>query len=317
MKTLLLTQSEVRAALSMEEAIAGVEEAFGAHARGETLMPVKVYLDLPQHNGDFRAMPSYLDGASGVKWINAHPDNPSRGLPTVRGMYILSDPATAEPLAVMDATWLTAARTGAAAAVASKYLAPARVSTLGFIGCGVQARTLLAAHRVLLEGFGIVAADANPQAAMRFAEECGGSAGDIEAAAGCDIVCTATPTREPILKGEWLRRPTHINAMGADGHGKQELETAILHEATVVVDDYDQAAAGGEINGPIHRGEYSPGSIHASLGEIIDGTRTGRQGEETTIFDSTGLAVQDLAIAVRVYERARKLNVGTELDFFA
>ena len=124
MQTLILTQSDVQAALTMEAAVAAVEEAFAAHARGETMMPAKVYLDLRKYNGDFRAMPSYAPGSAGVKWVNSHPDNPDRhGLPTVLGMYILSDPVTAVPLAVMDATWLTAARTGAAAGVAAKHLA--------------------------------------------------------------------------------------------------------------------------------------------------------------------------------------------------
>ncbi|MEE2775345.1 MAG: ornithine cyclodeaminase family protein [Acidobacteriota bacterium] len=315
--TLLLRQSEVRAVLSMEDAIEGVEGAFAAHARGETLMPVKVHLDLRSYNGDFRAMPAYLDGATGVKWINAHPDNPAKGLPTVRGMYILSDPATAVPLAVLDATWLTAARTGAAAAVASHHLAPANVGSIGFIGCGVQARTLLAAHRAVFDSFEVVAADARSEAAAAFAEEAGGRAGSLADASACDIVCTATPVREPIIRSEWLNGPRHVNAMRADGHGKQEFATEILGRARLVVDDYDQAIAGGEINGPIERGEFTPDTIHASLGEIIDGLRPGREGDELTIFDSTGLAVQDVAIAARVYNRARDSGIGTELDFFA
>src|SRR5204862_4773813 len=134
----------------MELAIPAVEGAFAAHGRGEAVMPPKLYLPLEKYSGDFRAMPSLLGDAVGVKWVNMHPDNPKRfRLPAVMGVYILSDPETAFPLAVMDGTRLTAFRTGAAAAIASKYLAIPQPSTVGFIGCGIQARSILAAHRVV------------------------------------------------------------------------------------------------------------------------------------------------------------------------
>jgi ornithine cyclodeaminase/alanine dehydrogenase-like protein (mu-crystallin family) len=176
--TLILTKKDVQQILTMELAVPAVEAAFAAHGRGETLMPVKVYLPLPQYDGDFRAMPAYMAGSAGVKWVNAHPKNPERfGLPTVRGVYILSDPTNASPLAVMDATLLTAFRTGAAGAVASKYLARKAPKSLGFVGCGVQARMLLAAHRQIYgEGLTLLMADANPEAAARFAAEAGGRA---------------------------------------------------------------------------------------------------------------------------------------------
>ena len=140
MKTRILTGSQVSEVLGMDLAVAAVERAFAAHGRGEALMPPKVYLPLEKYGGDFRAMPAYLDGSAGVKWVNSHPGNPKRhGLPAVMGMYILSDPSTAEPLAVMDGTLLTAFRTGAASAVASKHLARKASRTLGIIGCGAQA----------------------------------------------------------------------------------------------------------------------------------------------------------------------------------
>ena len=164
MKTLLLTQSDVRSLVTMDRAVAAVEAAFAAHGRGETLMPTKVYIELDKHCGDFRAMPAYLDGAAGLKWVNCHSENPTRhGLPTVRGMYILSDPATADALAVMDATWLTAARTGASAAVATKHLARTDSKTVGFVGSGAQARTILAALQVSMDDLEVVAADLNPE----------------------------------------------------------------------------------------------------------------------------------------------------------
>jgi ornithine cyclodeaminase/alanine dehydrogenase len=316
--TLLLTQSDVRAALTMEDAVAAVEAAFAAHGRGETLMPAKVYLDLAQYAGDFRAMPAYAAGSAGVKWVNSHPENPERhGLPTVLGMYILSDPATAEPLAVMDATWLTAARTGAAAGVASRHLARPGSKSAGFIGCGVQAHTTLAALRVVFGEIEVVAHDRKATVAESFAAEVGGRAAPAHEACGCDIVYTATPSRHPVVERSWIGPGTHINALGADGPGKQELDTRILLDARIVIDDLHQAAGGGEINVPLKHGELDTAAIYATLGEIVAGMKAGRRGEEITVFDSTGLAIQDVAVARIVYDEARRRGLGREIDFLS
>ncbi len=318
MKTLILTQSDVRSALTMEAAVTAVEEAFAAHARGETLMPAKVYLDLRKYDGDFRAMPAYAKGSAGVKWVNSHPQNPARhGLPTVLGMYILSDPATARPLAVMDATWLTAARTGAAAGVAAKHLARPGCESIGFIGCGVQAHTALAALQVVFGELEILAHDRRTEVAEAFAAEVGGRAATAPEACGCDIVCTATPSRRPVVERAWIRPGTHINALGADGPGKQELDGAILRDARIVIDDLHQAAGGGEINVPLASGELAEADIHATLGEIVDGSRPGREGDEITVFDSTGLAIQDVAVALIVYDAAERRGLGRRIDFLA
>ncbi len=240
--TLVLTQSDVRSVLDMTAAVEAVEQAFIAHGQDKTQMPVKVYLDLPRYDGDFRAMPAYFDGAAGVKWVNSHPKNPERHqLPAVLGMYILSDPATAQPLAVLDATLLTAARTGAAAAVASKYLARPDSKTVGFVGSGVQARTMLAALKVVYPDLAVTAADRDEDAAEAFANEVSGEAASVEEASACDIVCVATPSRIPVVRRDWVKPGAHINAMGADAAGKQELEAAILLDGKVVVDDYEQA----------------------------------------------------------------------------
>jgi alanine dehydrogenase len=319
METLLLSQSEVRSLISMREAVDAVEEAFAAHGRGETLMPSKVYIDLDRYDGDFRAMPAFFGGAAGLKWVNAHPENPTRhDLPTVRGMYILSDPATAEPLAVMDATWLTAARTGASAAVATKVLARTGARTVGFIGAGAQARTLLAALQVVTDGLEIVVADRSPAAAEAFAAEVGGRVGPVEEAAGCDIVCTATPSTTPVVERAWIRPGTHINAMGADGHGKQELDPQILLDGRIVVDDIAQARGSGEVNVPLREGLLGLADLDTHLGQIVAGLKPGRTSkDQITIFDSTGLAIQDVALARRVYRAARNRGAGRTLDFFA
>lgn len=301
----------------MDRAIVAIEEAFAAHGRGETLMPPKVYLELEEHCGDFRAMPAYLDGAAGLKWVNCHVENPSRhGLPTVRGMYILSDPATANALVVLDATWLTAARTGASAAVASRYLARPDSASVGFVGSGAQARTILAALRVLFDNLEVVAADQSATAAEIFAGEVGGRVDTVEEAAGCDIVCTVTPSRTPIIDRSWIRPGTHINAMGADAHGKQELDPQILLDGVVVVDDIAQAQSSGEVNVPLTQGQLTTDDLRGSLGAIVAGLAPGRSSDhEITIFDSTGLAIQDVALARAVYEAALEQGVGRSIDF--
>ena len=316
-KTLVLTQSDVRTLVEMNSAVVAIEAAFEAHGRNETQMPPKVYLDLPEFDGDFRAMPSYFGNSAGVKWVNSHPSNPKRyDLPSVLGMYILSDPASALPLAVMDATLLTAIRTGAAAAVATKYLARPDSRTVGFIGSGVQARTLLSALEAVFDDLVVVAADASNEAAEHFATETGGTVGDLATAAACDIVCTATPVREPIVRREWVKPGCHINAMGADAHGKQELDPQILLDSRVVIDDWVQACGSGEVNVPLDTGIMSRDHIHAALGEVVVGLKTGREAsDEITVFDSTGLAVQDLALARVIYERAKRTGVGLEVDF--
>ncbi|MFW5924773.1 MAG: ornithine cyclodeaminase family protein [Myxococcota bacterium] len=318
MDTLLLTQHDVRRAISMDLAITAVEKAFDAHGRGEALMPSKVYLNLAHHAGDFRAMPAYLDGAAGVKWVASHPENPHRhNLPAVVGLYILSDPATALPLAVMDANLLTSYRTGAAAAVASKHLARPEPKTVAFVGCGVQARHLLEAHRrVFGDGFEALMADVSRDAAERFAEEAGGRALSIEDASAADIVCTATPSRAPLIRRPWLREGAHINAMGADAPGKQELDPQILRDARLFVDDMEQATESGEVNVPLHAGEITREHIAGTLGTVIASYATGRQNDgQITVFDSTGLAVQDVALARRIFEAARDQGAGTPIQF--
>ena len=316
MSTLLLTQSEVRSLLTMDNVVPAVERAFAAHGRGEARMPSKVYLEIPEHEGDFRAMPAALGDAAGVKWVSVYTDNPSRhGLPSVMGLYILNHPDTALPAAVLDATLLTGLRTGAAAAVASKMLYRDMPKTVGFIGCGVQAQSILDAHHFVFgEGFAIKAADIRRDAAERFAHENMGEAVSLEDAAKCDIVCTATPTHIPVLRRSWLEGRTHINAMGADAPGKQELETSILLEAKIYVDDVEQALHSGEVNVPIARGLLDPSAARDTLGSLVAGRRA-PVIKEITVFDSTGLAIQDVAIARVAFELARSRGIGQQIVF--
>ena len=317
MSTLLLSQTDVSRVMTMAGAIDAVEDAFRSTAQGDALMPSKVYLDIDDV-GDFRAMPARMGDSAGVKWVNSHPHNPaSHQIPTVMGMYILSDPSTALPLAVMDATLLTALRTGAAAAVASRWMARTRDEpTLGIIGCGVQAHYVLEAHRVLWPKLRCVVFDVDRERGMAFAESHDAMYAEARAACQADIVCTVTPVRKPVVESIWIRPGTHINALGADAEGKQEIESTVLGRARVFVDDREQAAHSGEINVPLHTHAWSMSQLAGTLGEVVVGRVKARESDDTiTLFDSTGLAVQDVALARAVYEAAKKEGGGTSFDF--
>ncbi|MCP3137158.1 ornithine cyclodeaminase family protein [Pyxidicoccus xibeiensis] len=315
MPTLILTAKDLRGLYTVQLGLEAVERAFLAHGRGEALMPPKVYLSLPKYEGDFRAMPAFLDGAAGVKWVNAHPRNPEKhGLPTVRALYILSDPDTASPLAILDGTLLTAWRTGAAGGVASKFLAKKAPRTLGLVGCGVQARVLIDAHRAIFGELELLLADASEAAAKALQAEKGGRVVSLQEASGADIVCTSTPVRAPVVKREWIKPGAHINAMGADAPGKQELDPRILTEGRVFIDDTEQALHSGEVNVPLHDGLLKAEQIAGNLGEVLAGKKPGRTGDEITVFDSTGLALQDVALARALYDVALARGVGQSLD---
>lgn len=311
----MLTRAQIEEVADMGDAVEAVGVAFAAQAKGEAKMPPKVYLDLPEQQGDFRAMPAAMGDAAGVKWVNSHPHNPERHeLPAVMGVYILSDPATAFPEAILDATLLTALRTGAAAGLASRELAIANPKTVGFVGSGVQAHYALSAHRAVFgDDFEPLFSDLAEERAQAMAEEYGGRAVSVEEAAGADIVITTTPAREPVVKREWLADHAHINAMGADAEGKQELEVAILTDAQVFIDEREQATHSGEINVPLHDGSYSEDALAGTIGQVVAGeVKANREG--LTVFDSTGLALQDCALAQKLVERAKALGVGTPLD---
>jgi ornithine cyclodeaminase/alanine dehydrogenase len=319
-QTLILTHADVRALCDMPLAMQAVEAGFRAYAEGKARMPAKVYLDLPEYQGDFRAMPSLLGDYAGVKWVNAHPHNGERyGLPTVLGTYVLSDPKTALPLAIMDATLLTALRTGAAAGVATKYLARLPLTRVGFVGAGVQARMFRDALATL-GSFELYAADRNQAAAEAFARESQAlgfraHAVDVREACASAVICIATPSSTPVISNDFVAPGTHINAMGADGPGKQELDIAILQRARIVVDEPEQSLHGGELNVPVAQGLLSERDIAATLGDVIRGAKPGRTSEgEVTIFDSTGLAIQDIALASALYERALARQVGVRVE---
>jgi len=324
MQTLLLGPDDVARHADRPSVIDAVESAFAADARGDTIMPAKSYIDLPEYNGDFRSMPAYVHAgdwnAAAVKWVNVHTDNPTdHDLPTVLGTLIYSDPETAFPLAVMDGTVLTRLRTGAAAAVATDHLAVEGASSLGLVGAGVQAGTQLAAIASVREIETVVVADRNADAQQafveRFADRFEVRAGSIAEAAGCDVLSTVTPVESPIVEREWLADHTHVNAIGADAAGKHEHDDRTLLDGKLVIDDYEQCTHSGEINVPWSQGVLSDADIYGELGAIVAGDLPGREPDDgLTVFDSTGLAIQDVAAAHVAYENASTAGAGTDFS---
>jgi len=324
MQSLLLDTVAVEAGAPIAAVVDAVEAAFGAYERGDAIMPAKSYIDLPQYNGDFRSMPAYLDtgdwDAAGVKWVNVHPNNPgTHDLPTVMGTMIYTDPATAVPLAVLDGTAITRLRTGAAAAVATKHLATEDARSLGLVGAGGQSYTQLEAIATVRDIERVVIADRNPERQEAFIAAFDDRfevvADSIERAAGCDILSTITPVRDPIVPRAALGELTHVNAIGADAEGKQEHDVQTLLDARLIIDDYEQCIHSGEINVPYAAGDLNDDDIDGELGEVIVGDAPGREPEdELTVFDSTGLAIQDVAAAHTVYEHAGSSDTGDRYE---
>lgn len=321
MKTLILTKRDVLDLISMEMVIKEVEAAFKEMAAGKAKMPGKSYVSLEK--GDFRAMPAALSGASGVKWVNVHPANWQLNLPTVMAVLIYSDPDTGYPLAIMDASEITAYRTGAASAIASRCLARPGADSLGLIGAGRQAHTQLQAHLELFNLKQIRVYDIDVERAQAFAQSYSSlpvSTGSIEEVCDSAIICTTTPATRPVVCFNWIKKGTHINAIGADAPGKQELETEILKNARLVADDIEQASKSGEINVPIKEGHLSPDNITATIGDCMTGRARCRINEnDITVFDSTGIAIEDIAVARAIYNMAinKTRNRYLEVDFLS
>lgn len=292
-------------------------------------MPPKLYLPLTGGN-DFRAMPAFIQrpAACGVKWVNVHPNNPKKGLPSVMAVIVINDPTTGVPLAIMDGLFITKLRTAAAAAVAAQALARPKSRIIGLIGCGAQADAQLLAHAALFPLTHIKVWGYARGEAQRFIRRTRHllpkrirweSCPTIESCSrNVDILMTLTPSRKPLVKREWLSPGTHIGAIGADAPGKQELDPRILRDALVVVDDRIQAVHAGEINVPVAKKQFSLKRIHATLGDILIGRARGRRSpRDLTVFDSTGLAILDVAVGHEIVRRARHHHLGRRLALFS
>lgn len=310
-----LTDAAISRLISPATALGLAEKAFRAWGERRVQMPAKVYLTLPE--GDFRAMPAYIrsgrGGVVGVKWISVYPGNIAKGLPAVNGTLLLSDAENGRLKAVMDANVLTALRTGAAGALATRLLARPDADRLLLVGAGVQSVYQILCHLTLRRWSSIQVWAPDPRQSRRFVGRLKPALRKLitpvgsldEAARQADVICTCTPSRKPLIQSAWVRPGTHINAIGADAPGKQELEIALLKKSRLFVDDWIQASHSGEINVAHSRGRIHRRDIESDLGTLlVRKTRFKRKAGDITVFDSTGLAVQDMMMADHAVQNA-------------
>ncbi len=304
----LFTSEHVRNAVPPERAVDAVRDAFVAYARGEWTMPPKMYVTA-YPAGDFRAMPALGSGHALLKWVTSFPGNPAKGLPTVMGVVLVSSAEDGRLLAVLDAAAVTAIRTGAAAVLAAETLGRPDAKTAAVIGAGVNgeatARTFAARGRAPL----VWDLDASRAAAV--AERVGGRAASRDEALAAELLVTVTPGREVLIPAGSLKAGQHVSLMGADGPGKAEIAVEELARAHVFCDDWEQASHGGELAAAVEAGLLNRADV-TELGHVLTGEVEGRRSaDDVTAFDSTGLALQDLAVALAALERADELDLPT------
>ena len=302
----LFTPEHVYAAVPPERAVDAVRDAFIAYARGEWTMPPKVYV-AAYPAGDFRAMPALGSGHALLKWVTSFPGNPAKGIPTVMGVVLVSSAVDGRLVAMLDAGAVTAVRTGAAAVLAAETLGRRDAETAAVVGAGVNgeatARTFAARGRTPLVW------DLDEERARTVADRVGGRVATREEALAADLLATVTPGREVLLPAGSLRPGQHVSLMGADGPGKAEIAVEEIARGRVFCDDWEQASHGGELAAAVEAGKIGRGDV-AQIGDVLIGTAEGRaSAADITLFDSTGLALQDLAVALVAIGSADKLEL--------
>jgi ornithine cyclodeaminase/alanine dehydrogenase-like protein (mu-crystallin family) len=320
--TLILTRNDVRRLLSLADCIDAVEAAF--RRQGERLDPAPRVLGLHVDGGGFHAKAAVVGDYFACKLNGNFPSNRERhGLPTIQGVIVLSRTADGRVLAVMDSIEITILRTAAATAVAARALARADASTVTISGCGTQGAIHLQAIMETRKIRRAFLHDVDPGAARKLAEQVHWAPGIVveptselrDAVRQSDVVVTCTPSRAPLFAAADVRPGTFVAAVGADSEDKQELEPALLARATVVVDSLDQCATIGELHHALAAGVMTRDAVHADLGQLAAGRRPGRRTtDEIIVFDSTGTALQDVAAAALVHERARAAGVGSAME---
>jgi alanine dehydrogenase len=325
---LLLTPREVRDLLTIDECIAAVEHAFRLYGEGKAVPPVVTSMHVP--HGGFHVKAGLLDLGRqyfAAKVNGNFPENGARfGLPTIQGVIVLCDAEKGCPLAVMDSREITSLRTGAATAVAAKYLARRDSRTVTLCGCGTQGRVQVKALARVCRLQAVFAYDKSDEQALRFARELTQDVSitvravtDFAAAARqCDICVTCTTSRQPFLRSDDVAPGTFIAAVGADNPEKQELHPNLMVKSKIVADLVQQCAVMGDLHHALEAGVLTQADVYAELGEVVAGKKPGRESdEEIIIFDSTGVALQDVAAAAFVYEKAERQGSGVRLSFAA
>lgn len=323
MELRVLSEQEIRSVLGPEEALGAVREAFVRLARGEAVLPGVINLDVPETRTEAHIKGAYLHGTRHftVKVASGSYDNPSRGLPSGGGMFLVFDAATGFPAALLfDNGYLTDVRTGAAGALAADLLGKESVGRVGMIGVGSQARYQLEALLRVRRPKTVFAWGRDRGKAEAYANEMTARHGvPVEAVAspeiacrGADLVVTVTPAHEPLVHANWIEPGTHITAVGADAPDKQELDVGVLSKADkVVADRLEQCLRLGEIHHAVKAGDLRMEDIYAELGEIAAGMKPGRESsEEITVADLTGVGVQDAAVANHVVDEAARRGLG-------
>jgi len=320
--TLILTRSDLASLLTPRDCLGQVEEAFRSYGQGRTTAPKSVGLHAAA--GTFHVKAAIADIFAAK--INANfPDNPrSHRLPTIQGVIVVMDLDRGTPLAILDSTWITTLRTAAATAVAAKHLARGDASTVTVVGCGAQGRASLEALLLVRPIREAYAFDADGASAERFASEMHASLGiEVRVAASLDdavaqsaIVVTCTTSRTAILDARHLHPGLFIAAVGADNPEKQELTPALLRESKVVADILEQAATMGDLHHAIEAGVLTRDDVHGELADVLCGRVPGRRNDgEVFVFDSTGTALQDVAVSSFAYARAVERGAGVEVAF--
>lgn len=324
---LILSQTDVEHILSMEECIEVVRNAFIEFSEGNAIAPIRNTIEVPKHNGIALYMPAFLPKEESLecKIVTVYPDNPTKhNLPTILSTVLFQNPETGKVIAIMDGTYLTAVRTGAASGVAISHLARKDSKTVGLFGAGVQARTQLWAATVASKVDHCKIFDINKTAVKSFVEEMSKKldieielvSSNKEAIEGVDIILTATTSPTPVFLGEWVAPGTHICGIGSFKPTTRELDTYIVRKAKIVVDSREASLEeAGDLIIPLQEGAITKDHIYAELGEIASRKKLARETEdEITLFKSVGLAIQDAAAAKLVYERACERQIGTEIS---
>jgi len=321
----ILSREEVCRALPMREAIEAMKSAFAQLSTGQADVPLRVALQVERHDGVALFMPAYLAAGDqmAVKIVSVFNDNPAKGLPLIHALVVVVDATTGEPVAVMDGTYLTALRTGAASGAATDLLARQDARTAAIFGAGVQGRTQLeavCAVRPIQEAW---VYDVSPERAAAYAAEMGQrlslpvkvAGTPAEAVRRADVICTATTSSSPVFDDAGVRPGTHINAVGAYTPQMQEIPAETVLRAKVVIDHREASLAeAGDLLIPLRQGLMTGDHVYAELGEIAAGLKPGRaSSEEITLFKSVGVAVQDVAAAGAVLEAARRMGLGSEV----
>ncbi len=324
-KTLILGRTDIMGLLTPADYNGCVEQAYRMHGEGRFIMEPKGHIVLDKYPGEWEAMPSYIEEpeAAACKWVSIREQNRVKfGLPTVFSILIYTHPETGFPLAIIDGSFHTVMRTGSAAAVSAKWLAREDSKSLAIVGAGHMAEGALATCNEIFNWQEVRIWSRSQATLDRFVAEQQPKYKNFsiqtsttlwEVVPGADVVVTLTPARGPIVRDEWISPGTHIAAIGADKDGDQELEPEILKRARIFVDDIRQCRTDGEINVPLSQGIITEDDIVGEIGQVVAGKMQGRtRNDEITVFDSTGIALQDSATVPLEYERAVAAGVGIE-----